>query len=204
VGAKKMALEAARVIGANLILDKPAFQEKKLSVPKLGEYYQSRLTPYMKLTLKRSTYITFESAFRVHILPQLGRLHLDQIDRQKMEGFISKLVKKDMAKDSIRLILAALSCLYTHAVENQLVTENPAKGVSKLYKQVPSRHKKPEPLTVEESLAFLSAALTHDPEHYPIFLLALHSGLRSGEIGGLQWPDIDWNGKFLSVRRAIV
>jgi len=204
VGAKKMALEAARVIGANLILDKPAFQEKKLSVPKLGEYYQSRLTPYMKLTLKRSTYITFESAFRVHILPQLGRLHLDQIDRQKMEGFISKLVKKDMAKDSIRLILAALSCLYTHAVENKLVTENPAKGVSKLYKQVPSRHKKPEPLTVEESLAFLSAALTHDPEHYPIFLLALHSGLRSGEIGGLQWPDIDWNGKFLSVRRAIV
>ena len=147
VGAKRMALEAARVIGANLILDKPAFQEKKLPVPKLGEYYQSRLKPYMKLTLKRSTYITFESSFRVHILPQFGRLHLDQIDRQKMEGFISKLVKKDMAKDSIRLILAALSFLYTHAVENKLVTENPAKGVSKLYKQVPSRHKKPEPLT---------------------------------------------------------
>jgi len=146
---------------------------------------------------------TFESTFRVHILPQFGRLHLDQIDRQKMEDFISKLVKKDMAKDSIRLILAALSSLYTHAVENKLVTENPAKGVSKLYKQVPSRHKKPEPLTVEESLAFLSAA-QHDPEHYPIFLTALHSGLRSGEIGGLQWGDIDWRGRSISIRRAVV
>jgi len=203
VGTKRMALEAARVIGANLILDKPAFQEKKLPVPKLGEYYQSRLKPYMKLTLKRSTYITFESSFRVHILPQFGPFHLDQIDRQKMEGFISKLVKKDMAKDSIRLILAALSCLYTHAGENNVVTENPAKGVSKLYKQVPSRHKKPEPLTVEESLAFLSAA-QHDPEHYPIFLIALHSGLRSGEIGGLQWGDIDWRGRSISIRRNIV
>jgi len=204
MGARRLALEAAKKIAANLVLDRPAFQEKKPPAPKLEGYFQGRLKPYMKLTLKRSTYITFESSFRVHILPQFGRLHLDQIDRQKMEGFISKLVKKDMAKDSIRLILAALSFLYTHAVENKLVSENPTKGVSKLYRQVPRRHKKPEPLTVEESLAFLSASLTHDPEHYPLFLLALHSGLRSGEIGGLQWPDVDWNGKFISVRRAIV
>jgi len=203
VGSEKAALEVARQIQAKLTLGEAFLQEKKPPVPKLSDHYQSRLKPYMELTLKRSTYITFESSFRVHILPQFGRLHLDQIDRQKIEGFISKLVKKAMAKDSIRLILAALSFLYTHAVENKLVTENPAKGVSKLYKQVPKRHKKPEPLTEEESLAFLSAA-QHDPEHYPLFLLALHSGLRSGEIGGLQWPDIDWNGKFLSVRRAIV
>jgi len=203
VGAKKAALEVAEKIAAKLALGEAPIQEKLLA-PKLEEYFQSRFKPYMKLTLKRSTCVTFESNFRVHILPQFGRLHLDQIDRQKMEGFIAKLVKKDMSKDSIRLIVAALSSLYTHALDNKLVTENPARGVSKLYRQVPKRHKKPEPLTVEESLAFLSAALTHDPEHYPIFLLALHCGLRSSEIGGLQWGDISWHSRSISVRRAIV
>jgi len=203
VGAKKAAQEVAKKIEARLTLGE-SLPERKPPAPKLEEHFQSRFKPYMRLTLKRSTCITFESNFKVHLLPQLGRFHLDQIDRQKMEGFISKLVKGGMAKDSIKLILAALSSLYTHALDNKLVTENPTKGVSKLYKQAPRRHKKPEPLTVEESLAFLSAALTHGPERYPLFLLALHSGLRSSEIGGLQWGDIDWNGKFLSIRRAIV
>ncbi len=37
-----------------------------------------------------------------------------------------------------------------------------------------------------------------------MFLLSLHTGLRSGEVIGLQWPDIDWNGMFIEVRRQVV
>ena len=33
---------------------------------------------------------------------------------------------------------------------------------------------------------------------------SLHTGLRSGEVVALQWPDIDWNGKFIEVRRQVV
>jgi len=61
-----------------------------------------------------------------------------------------------------------------------------------------------EPLTEEESLLFLKTALEWDPGHYPMFLTSLHTGLRSGEVIALQWPDVDWNGKFLEVRRQIV
>jgi len=202
VGNEKAALEVARKIQAKLTLGE-AFLREKPPVPKLADYYQQFKTTYMAATLKRSTYITYESSFRVHILPQLGGLHLDQIDCQKVEGFISGLVKLGLAQDSVRLIVAALRILYTRAVKHKLVTENPAKDMSEFYKQLPKRHERIEPLTEQESLAFLGAA-QHDPEHYPLFLLALHTGMRSGEIGGLQWPDVDWNGKFISVRRAIV
>ncbi len=51
---------------------------------------------------------------------------------------------------------------------------------------------------------FLQTALEWDPEHYPIFLLSLHTGLRSGEVIALQWLDVDWNGKFIEVRRQVV
>ncbi|MBI5569664.1 MAG: hypothetical protein HY914_06930, partial [Desulfomonile tiedjei] len=40
------------------------------------------------------------------------------------------------------------------------------------------------------------------PKFYPIFLTALRTGMRQGEILGLQWVDIDWNGKFFEIRRA--
>ena len=39
---------------------------------------------------------------------------------------------------------------------------------------------------------------------YPMFLTSLHTGLRSGEVIALQWPDIGWNGKFIEVRRQVV
>lgn len=42
------------------------------------------------------------------------------------------------------------------------------------------------------------------PEYYPLFLCAIHTGLRSGELARLQWGDIDFNGYFLVVRRSIV
>ena len=58
-------------------------------------------------------------------------------------------------------------------------------------------------LTEEESLLFLEKTLEYERKYYLLFLCALHTGMRSGELAGIQWPDIDCNGKFLEVRRAI-
>jgi integrase len=50
---------------------------------------------------------------------------------------------------------------------------------------------------------FLEAVLEESPDWYPIFLAAIHSGLRSGELAGLKWSDIDWNRRLITVRRII-
>ena len=39
---------------------------------------------------------------------------------------------------------------------------------------------------------------------YPLFLCAVRTGLRLGELLALQWPDIDFNGRFTEVRRNLV
>ena len=111
---------------------------------------------------------------------------------------------KGLAKDSIRLILAALSVLYSDAVEKEIVIKNPTIGMGKFYRQAPKKHEEIEPLTEEEVVQLLEATLKYAPDQYPLFLCALHSGMRSEELAGLQWGDIDWNGKFLKVRRNFV
>ncbi|MCZ6876694.1 MAG: tyrosine-type recombinase/integrase [Acidobacteria bacterium] len=203
VGDRKAAEEVALKIQAKLTLGE-TLPEKKPPLPTLGEYYERFKSRYMKMAIKESSYIVYDSAFRVHTLPQLGKLRLDEIDREHIEEFISVLMRKDMAKDSIRVILGALRVLFNNAIEKKIIRENPVSSVGKFYRQAPVRHAKIEPLTEDESLLFLRTALEHEPEHYPLFLCSLHTGLRSGEVIALQWSDIDWNGKFIEIRRQLV
>ena len=101
--------------------------------------------------------------------------------------------------------MAALSILFTHAKKNGLVCDNPAHGLGDLYQHAPTRHEEIEPLTREEVPVFLQGALCYDPKnYYPLYLAALHTGLRSGEQAGLKWIDIDWNSKYIHVRRSVV
>jgi integrase len=97
--------------------------------------------------------------------------------------------------------LAELTSVLNHAKEDGHIPVNPAGRLGKLYKNAPVVHEEIQPLTHQEVPVFLEAARTHFPEYFVLFLCAIHTGLRSGELAGLQWPDIDFNGKFLVVRR---
>ncbi len=204
-GPKKLASQVAEIMEANLKLGRPLLgEEDKPPAPTLNQYYERFKERHMKTAIKESSYIVYESCFRLHILPELGRLCLDQIDRERMEDFIAVLMGHDLSKDYIRLILGTLRVLINDAIEKGIIENNPVRGLGKFYRQAPVRHGEIEPLTEEESLLFLQTTLEWEPEHYPIFLTSLHSGMRSGEVIGLQWQDIDWNGKFISLRRQVV
>jgi len=203
VGDRTAAREAARKIQARLTLGKEAFGQKaKLPAPRLKDYFK-RFEAGYRGTLKPGTWVSYESSMRVHILPELGNHRLDEITKPMMKRLVAGLVEKQLAKDTIRLILAAIRVLYTQAIDDKVVNENPASGLGRFYRQAKRKHDEISPLTEEESLLFLERTLEYERVHYPLFLCALHTGMRSGELTGLQWPDIDWNGKFIEVRRAI-
>jgi len=86
-----------------------------------------------------------------------------------------------MSRASIRIILAELTAVLNHARVDGLITINPAGRLGKLYKQAPVLHEEIQPLMAEEVRLFLSAAQQTTPTHYPLFLAAIHTGLRSGE-----------------------
>jgi len=202
---KAKAEEVANIVRANLLLGRPLLgKEDTPKVPRLSEYYRRFESTYMKTVVKETTYCNYEVVFRVHILPALGKYRLDEIDRFKVEEFIACLMKNDKAKATIQLVMSALSSLYSQAIEHKLVKDNPAKGVGKYYRQARVLHEEIKPLSEDEVVLFLQTAMKHTPEQYPIFLSALHGGLCSGECAGLQWGDIDWNGKFVEIRRQVV
>jgi len=81
------------------------------------------------------------------------------------------------------------------------MSANPAFRSGRYYRK--ADHPKPEirPLSREEVRIFLDASGTHASREYPLFLCAVRTGMRLGELLGLQWGDIDFHGRFIDVRR---
>src|SRR5207253_404330 len=83
------------------------------------------------------------------------------------------------------------------AIKMGLIARNVCEVVSPPRKQ----HKEIHPLTAEQSRKLLDAAKGHPQE--ALFVLALATGMRRGELLGLKWQDIDFTGGVLHVRRAL-
>jgi integrase len=192
------------MIQARLKLGQTFLPEEKVSLSTLDKYFKRFQETYLETAVRRSTKVSYESSFRLYLLPELGQLKLDEISRDKILDLIATLVKRNFSKDTIRLVLAALRCVLNHAQETGLIVANPATKLGKFYKQAKRVHEEIEPLSSTEVPVFFATVLKEFPDHYPLFLCAIHTGLRSGELAGLQWGDIDFNGKFLTVRRNVV
>jgi integrase len=114
-----------------------------------------------------------------------------------------KTVEVPFSRTTIRIILSQLCAGLNYAVEKNIVEKNPALKHTKLYTTVKNAREKIQPLSAEEVETFLAAVLNRSwsREYYPVFLCALHTGMRASEIVGLQWGDVDFRGKFFLLWR---
>jgi integrase len=187
-------------------------QERKSALELLVEQWPDQALKAKKFLLELSSWLKSNPATSTQELEQHLAESLKLAFGSQDAGFHKKakqlilksVVIRKMARPSIRIILSELTAVLNSAIEDGIISENPAKRLTKFYKSAPVMHEEIQPLTHEEVPLFLETTLQHSPEYYPLFLCAIHTGLRSGELTGLQWGDIDWSGKFLTVRRNIV
>ena len=93
-----------------------------------------------------------------------------------------------------------IKAVFEHGMKSGLVNmiRNPAHDL--VLKK--SEEKKPEILTIGEIRKLVELAFAHKHEWRHIWALALLTGMRNGELFALQWSDVDWDQKLLTVARA--
>lgn len=198
--------EAALAIAAD-VEEKIARKELRLDSPEdakrilLREYAKKWMAGHVAHNLKPATKRSYQDKIDRHILPAFGARAMDGISRGEVRDFCHKLMTGGLSAASVKVTLIIISSLFNHAIEDGLVSENPA-GKPGRYLKVPNRKGTAEFLTPEEGAVLLTAARQHLPRLHPLFMAALRTGMRQGELIGLQWVDVDWNGKFIEVRRA--
>ena len=74
----------------------------------------------------------------------------------------------------------------------------------KVFLKAKDQKKDINPLTSNELKLLLDTFSEHFPEHYTLVLLLARTGMRISEALGLKWGDIDYNGRFIEVKRSYV
>lgn len=151
--------------------------------------------------LKASTLRAYNTYLDRHILPLLGDHALADIRRADCKALIAAGRDKGLHSKSLSNLVRVLSTVLTEAVERGELAVNPAFRLGRYCKVEEEIPHTIQPLTREQAAALLTTAKARAPEYYPLVLTALRTGMRLGELLGLEWGDIDFGGGFILVRR---
>jgi integrase len=145
------------------------------------------------------------------ILPHWGNLELRAVKTVAVEEWLKTLTTKKLKnKESKRLaggtkekIRDAMSCIFNHAIRWEFTDRNPITGPVKGsgVRVSAKRERIPEILEIQEMQILLAALGIR--ERAMVFL-DMPSGLRRGELAGLQWWDFDFKNLHVSVTRSLV
>lgn len=141
------------------------------------------------------TYERYETFVRLHVVPVIGRIQLQKLTAQHIQALYAKKLEEKLSPTTVNVLHAMLHKAFDDAVRWGLIARNVCDLVSP-----PRRaHYEIRPLTMEQAQQLMAAAKGHNME--ALFVLALTTGMRRGEILALKWQDINFSQNTLQVRR---
>ena len=175
-------------------VDGLVFDDENVTV---GEYLDSWLKGSVRGSVRQSTLDRYEIAVRVHIKPALGRLKLRKLTPAHLAGFYQDRLAAGFAPASVNKLHVTLHKALDQAVRWRMVPRNVAEAVKG------PRPTPPEMRTLSgaETRGLLEAARGDRLE--ALYVLAVHTGMRQGELLALKWRDIDLENTKVGVRRTI-
>jgi integrase len=164
----------------------------------VGEYLERWLKDSVKGTVRQSTYEVYGHMIRPHIVPGLGRVKLKNLTPAHVRSFYRDRLDTELAPATVHKMHVVLHKALDQAVSDGLIPRNAAKGV-----KVPqTKRKEIRPLSPEQTRTLLEAARGDRLE--ALYVLALNTGLRQGELLALKWEDVELEDAVLRVQRTLI
>jgi integrase len=152
-------------------------------------------------SLAANTIRNREDDYLRRIEPDLGRLELTQVTRERVEIWLAGLAARATSRRMIHQSVATLRVILATAVEWGRRPDNPAAKLRLPITNVDAPAAE-RVLTREQLVSLVAASGTLRTE--TLIRAAGEAGLRRGELAGLRWPDVDLECRRLHIRRQIV
>lgn len=188
---------------------------EKIAEISRGDYVEPKRIPlrdflndWLEINAKHrvgvTTYDSYAFLARRYIIPQIGHIPLDKLSPFQLQKLYTDLLDMDkergegkISPSTVRRVHNVLLSAFDWAIKMQMIPKNPAKNV-----QPPKQREEGMIVwTREEAGTFLKTCKGH--RLYPLFYLALSTGMRKGELLGLKWEDIEWDYEVIRVRRTL-
>jgi integrase len=163
----------------------------------LGQFLTHWLEVVHKPQVQQGTYDRNELLVRLHLGPRLGTVRLCKLSELHVERFLAEMIADGHSASCSRRCGRLLRTALKHAAKKRLIARNPALDV-------PLPRAAKAEMTVYDAgqaAAFLKAARAD--RLFALYVLALDTGMRQGELFGLQWPDFDFEGGSVQVQRSL-
>jgi integrase len=170
-------------------------KEEKIIVPKFKDFAQDWLKTYVGNNNSFAENQHKAGCLRIYLVPFFGKYPLNKINNLLIEKFKIRMSKTELAPATINHHLSTLSVCLKTAVEWEIIENSPR--IKKI--KVP-----PRPIVYlkeEEVERLLSKAQGQIRE---MIYFALKTGVRFGELIALDWQDINFSEKRITIRRSIV
>ena len=151
----------------------------------------------MKGAVRDRTWERHEQVVRLHLEPTIGGVRLDRLNTlQEVQAVYGRKLDAGLSPRSVEIVHATLHKALKQAVGWTLIPRNVAAAT-------PPRpvRKDITPLSREQARVLLEAA--RGDRLYVFYVLAVTTGMRNGELLGLQWRDVDLDANTLQVRRTV-
>lgn len=170
--------------------------QSELSV---SDYMDEWFERYCIPNLSYNTQVGYDQSIKKHIKPKIGMYKLNSLNPAVLQTFTDQLHKDGHAKKHIERINNVLSAALNYAVYPlQYIRDNPMKFV-KMPKQ--AREGKMKVIVTPEDFERMKERFPFGNRYHIPLLLGFHTGLRTGEVCGLTWDDIDFEKETLTVNK---
>jgi integrase len=139
----------------------------------------------------------YEGLIRLHVNPHIGGIRLTRLTAAEIQRLYAAILRDGASPRMCQLVHARLHSALKKAVRWKLISTNPILEVDR--PTAPT--KRFTPLSPKQVVALFNAA--EGTRLYALYVLAVTTGLRQGELLGLHWDDVDLAVGTLSVRHQL-
>lgn len=180
----------------------------ELSAMTLNEWFDYWLEAYAKPTLKPNTYLGYVR-YAKYFRERLGDKPIRQITRTDVQRAYNDIRRNgrqrlrdekgtSLSDSMVRSLHMMLHNCMNAAVSAHLIPRNPTEGTT-----IPKTNYAPKKILNDAQLDTFMQAIEAEPMWYDFFYTEITTGLRLGEICGLQWNDLNEETGRLHVRRSV-
>ena len=181
----------------------PPYEDKEWTLDDMAEEYWAlkRGSKMRKHTLSRNI-----AHYNNHVSPYFGSRIITTLLPMELERWQNDLLEQ-YKSSSVQKYRSVLYSILDQAVKNDILQKNPLDKVTApkvMFDLQYTDEEKPDPFTADEIQTILDNSNMYNRNHYMrnIILLMFASGMRPGEIVALQWSDIDFERKTISITKT--
>ena len=155
------------------------------------------------LTVKSSrsprTFDLYARYMKDDVVPIIGKQTLIKVTPEIVQGMYDYWLSKGKSNHHVNNLHKIFNVAMSHAVKLGMIPRNPCKGTTP-----PKRPQREMQFYDEYQVQqLLNTAQMIEDQYYPVYFLAIHTGMRLGELLGLKWEDIDFDRRTLQVKRQL-